>query len=173
MAKTPEKPAFPDPGHDHGPCATAALMKAEILCRATGKKLTQIRRRVLEAVWESHAPIGAYDILAKLNGGGGRTAPIMVYRALDFLMDNGLVHRIASLNAFVGCAHPGDDHAAGFLICRECGSTAEMDSETLNDALDSAVAARGFVVDSQVVELRGLCPHCNEGQSHQGHAHAR
>ena len=114
-------------------------------------------------VWESHAPIGAYDILAKLNRGGGRTAPIAVYRTLEFLMENGLVHRIASLNAFVGCAQAGHDHVAGFLICHECGAAAEMDSETLSQALDSELAARGFVVDSQVVELSGTCPHCCAG----------
>ena len=165
-------PAFPEPGHDHDHCANAALMKAEVLCRASGKKLTDTRRRVLEVVWQSHAPIGAYDILAKLNESGGRTAPMAVYRALEFLMENGLVHRIASLNAFVGCAHPGPDHAAGFLICRECGSTAELDSEALNEALGSAVAGRGFIVDSQVVELSGTCPHCANGQNNIGRIHA-
>ena len=122
-------PTFPDPDHDHAPCRTEALDKAERLCRTTGKKLTNIRRRVLETVWESHRPIGAYDILAKLNQDGGRTAPIIIYRALEFLMDNGLVHRLASLNAFIGCSHPEHDHAAGFLICKECGSTVELESK--------------------------------------------
>ncbi|MBD24539.1 MAG: Fur family transcriptional regulator [Candidatus Marinimicrobia bacterium] len=159
-------PTFPDPDHDHAPCRTEALDKAERLCRTTGKKLTNIRRRVLETVWESHRPIGAYDILAKLNQDGGRTAPIIIYRALEFLMDNGLVHRLASLNAFIGCSHPEHDHAAGFLICKECGSTVEIESKKLNDALASSVAARGFAVDTQVVELRGLCPHCNRQRAY-------
>ena len=165
MARKSADNAFPAPGHNHDRCAANALTKAEDICRVSGKRLTDTRRRVLESVWESHAPIGAYDSLAKLNGGGGRTAPMAVYRALEFLMENGLVHRIASQNAFVGCARPETDHAAGFLICRECGTTAELDSQSLSDALKSAVAARGFTVDKQVLELSGTCPHCG-GRQH-------
>lgn len=165
-AKLKAAQAFPAPDHDHQHCSAAALTKADVLCQAAGKKLTDIRRRVLEEVWGSHAPIGAYDILAKLNQGGGRTAPMAIYRALEFLMDNGLVHRIASLNAFVGCAHPDRDHAAGFLICRECGCAAELDGGSLSNALGSELTARGFTVDSQVIELSGTCPHCSTEQKH-------
>jgi Fur family transcriptional regulator, zinc uptake regulator len=165
-AKLKAAQAFPAPDHDHRRCSAAALTKADVLCRTAGKKLTDIRRRVLTEVWGSHAPIGAYDILAKLNRGGGRTAPMAIYRALEFLLNNGLVHRIASLNAFVGCAHPDRDHAAGFLICRECGCAAELDSESLNNALGTELTARGFTVDSQVIELSGTCPHCNGEQKH-------
>lgn len=164
--KTKQAPAFPTPGHDHHGCAAAALKKADELCQASGKKLTAIRRQVLREVWGSHAPIGAYDILAALNKEGGRTAPMAVYRALEFLMENGLVHRIASLNAFVGCAHPDRDHAAGFLICRECGCAAELESESVSKALGAELTARGFTVDSQVIELSGTCPHCSAGQKH-------
>ena len=99
--------AFPRPGHDHAPCAKDALMRAEKLCRRKGLRFTDVRRRVLGAIWEGHAPKGAYDILATLNTGGGRHAPMAVYRALDFLQTHGLVHRVESRNAFVGCAADG------------------------------------------------------------------
>lgn len=155
------EPAFPKPGHNHARCAADALRKAEAVCAARKTRLTDIRRQVLETVWQSHAPIGAYDILSQLNKGGGRTAPMAVYRALEFLMDNGIVHRIASLNAFIGCAHMGEDHdAAQFLICRSCGTTAELESAALKRALTQAVAGRGFTIDSQIVEISGTCPHC-------------
>ncbi len=161
MARATATQAFPKPGHDHARCTAAALGKAEAVCAARGTRLTEIRRRVLERVWRSHVPVGAYDILAQLNAGGGRQAPIAVYRALEFLMDNGLVHRLASLNAYIGCAHMGEDgHAAQFLICRKCGTTAELESAHLTRALGRAVAERGFTVDSQVVEIGGICPHC-------------
>ena len=153
--------AFPKPGHNHARCASDALRRAEDVCTARKVRLTDIRRRVLEAVWQSHIPVGAYDILSLLNAGGGRIAPVQVYRALEFLMDNDLVHRIASLNAFIGCAHMGEDnHAAQFLICRSCGSTAELESTPLKRALSQAVAERGFTIDSQIVEISGFCPHC-------------
>src|ERR1700748_1079930 len=135
------RPVFPAPGHDHGRCAAHALAAAETLCRERGARLTAVRRKVLALVWQSHAPVGAYDLLARLNKGGGRVAPIAVYRALDFLMAQGLVHRIASLNAYIGCAHvdpkraglkqKSHDHAAQFLICKDCGSAAELESSAL------------------------------------------
>ncbi len=153
--------AFPKPGHNHARCTSDALRRAEAVCASRKVRLTEIRRRVLEAVWQSHVPVGAYDILSQLNAGGGRTAPMQIYRALEFLMDNGLVHRIASLNAFIGCAHMGEDnHAAQFLICRSCGTTAELESAPLKRALIQAVAERGFTIDSQIVEISGFCPHC-------------
>lgn len=170
-------PAFPKPGHNHARCAAEALGKAEAVCAARGTRLTEIRRQVLETVWQSHVPVGAYEILAQLNAGGGdrppsqnsraltarggRHAPMVVYRALEFLMDNGLIHRLASLNAYIGCAHLGEDpHAAQFLICRRCGTTAELKSAALNRALDQAVTERGFTIDSQLVEIGGICPNC-------------
>lgn len=156
---------FPTPGHDHGRCAATALSTAEKLCQARGARLTAVRRKVLGLVWQSHAPVGAYDLLARLNKGGGKVAPIAVYRALDFLMEQGLVHRIASLNAYVGCAHVdakrgAHGHAAQFLICQGCGCAAELESPALRKALAKAVAGRGFTINREIVEISGLCPHC-------------
>lgn len=154
--------AFPKPGHNHARCAADALKKAEAVCARNKTRLTDIRREVLELVWQSHVPVGAYDILSQLNAEGGRTAPMAVYRALEFLMENGLVHRLASLNAYIGCAHMGEDHhAAQFLICRACGTAAELESAPLKRALTQAVAERGFTIDSQIVEISGFCPHCS------------
>jgi len=152
--------SFPAPDHDHAHCAASALSRAEAICRAKNARLTALRQQVLAAVWESHRPIGAYDILARMNAGGGRAAPMAVYRALDFLQEQGLVHRIASLNAFVGCAQPGALHTAQFLICRDCHTAAEFDSAPLKDALARTIDASGFAVDSQIVEITGLCPNC-------------
>ena len=152
--------AFPTPGHDHGACAAHALDAAEKLCQARGARLTAVRRKVLSLVWRNHAPVGAYDLLARLNKGGGNVAPIAVYRALDFLMEQGLVHRIASLNAYMGCAHVGHDHTAQFLICQSCGCAAELESPALRRALAKAVAGRGFTINREIVEISGLCSHC-------------
>lgn len=152
--------AFPTPDHDHGVCAATALAAAEKLCRARGARLTDVRRKVLALVWQSHTPVGAYDLLARLNKGGGKVAPIAVYRALDFLMTQGLVHRLASLNAYVGCVHVGHDHNAQFLICQSCGCAAELESPALRRALAKAVAGRGFTINREIVEISGLCPHC-------------
>ena len=163
----PQPQAFPTPGHDHGVCAASALAAAESLCQTRGARLTAVRRKILGLIWQSHTPVGAYDLLARLNRGGGKVAPITVYRALDFLMAQGLAHRIASLNAYMGCAHVGrrgvgHDHAAQFLICTGCGSAAELESPALRRALARAVKGRGFLIDQQIVEISGLCPHCRD-----------
>ncbi|TAL02070.1 MAG: transcriptional repressor [Rhodospirillaceae bacterium] len=162
MARTQQSRTFPQPGHNHDRCAVQALARAEALCDAKRLRFTSVRRRVLATVWASHAPIGAYDILAQLNAGGGRNAPMAVYRALDFLLAHGLVHRVASLNAFVGCAHPGEAHShklgSQLLICRACGSVVEFDGRAVSAAV--ARAAPGFAIESEVIEISGLCPHC-------------
>lgn len=158
--KTPD--LFHSQGHDHGHCVSDALKKAEEICASRGTRLTEMRRRVLEFVWESHIPLGAYDILERLNEGGGRTAPITVYRALEFLMAHELVHRLSSLNAYTGCGLPGTPHGAHFLICNACGAAAELQDSQIDRAISRGAAQAGFAVDAPVVEVRGLCPVCRE-----------
>ncbi len=108
--------------HDHRACMAGTLATAEALTRARGQKLTPLRRRVLEIVLESHAPMGAYDVLGTLARGGAKPAPPTVYRALDFLCAQGLVHRIDSLSAFAACFAPERTHRGHFLLCRACGT---------------------------------------------------
>lgn len=157
---------FLAPGHDHDHCVSAALDRAERQCRRRGARLTPQRRRVLEIIWASHAPIGAYAILERLAGEGTRPAPMTVYRALDFLQGQGLVHKVAGLNAFVGCSHPGADHDGQFLICRECGAVAEIDDPDLDRAIAGCVAAAGFELTHGRIELEGICTHCR-GNDHE------
>lgn len=152
---------FPAPGHDHGRCVAKALAAADALCGARGARLTALRRQVLELIWSNHEPIGAYGILDGLGAGGRRVTPMTVYRALDFLTEQGLVHRLASKNAFVGCDHPkGDGHDGQFLICTACGRVAEIHDREIGRAIVEGAARSGFRVASPVVEIEGLCAGC-------------
>ncbi|HEX9776806.1 MAG TPA: Fur family transcriptional regulator [Geopsychrobacteraceae bacterium] len=151
--------AFVDHEHDHQGCIAEAVHHAETLCRQRRQRFTAIRRRVLELVWRQHKPIGAYQVLELLQR-DGRSAPPTVYRALDFLQQMGLVHRIASLNAYAGCAHPGTVHDGQFLICEACQSLAELDAPTITGAIAESAARSGFAPRRQTVEIMGLCPHC-------------
>ncbi|MBI6851386.1 Fur family transcriptional regulator [Pseudomonas lijiangensis] len=147
--------------HDHSHCVHSALTEADALCASKGLRLTTLRRRVLELVWQSHKPLGAYDILAVLSDEDGRrAAPPTVYRALDFLLENGLVHRIASLNAFTGCNHPTHVHQGQFLICRECHAAIELQHASISDAVVNAAKEVGFQVEGQTVEIVGICSGC-------------
>ena len=149
--------------HDHSQCVSSALADADALCAQQGVRLTALRRRVLELVWHSHKPLGAYDILAVLSETDGRrAAPPTVYRALDFLLENGLVHRIASLNAFVGCSHPEQPHQGQFLICRQCHTSIELAQDSISAVIVQSAADVGFRVESQTVEIVGLCASCQE-----------
>lgn len=147
--------------HDHRHCIEQALAEAETLCARHGLRLTALRRRVLELVWQSHKPLGAYDILAVLSEQDGRrAAPPTVYRALDFLLEHGLVHRIASLNAFVGCDHPDHAHQGQFFICRQCHAAIELERSTISDSILDSARSLGFRVEAQTVEVVGLCARC-------------
>ncbi len=151
---------FSAAGHDHRRCVVEALGKAEALCHRRGVRLTKLRRQVLELVWTSHAPVGAYGILHALGRERERAAPPTVYRALDFLLSQGLVHRVESLNAFVGCPEPDETHGGQFLICRDCGTAAEMNEPAINRAIAAQAASHGFSVEAKTIEVRGLCPAC-------------
>lgn len=146
--------------HDHQGCINKALLTATELCEQKGVRLTAIRKRVLELVWQSHKPMGAYDLLPALAEEGFNSAPPTVYRALDFLLDLGLVHRLTSLNAFVGCSHPGHQHPSCFLICKDCGVAQELDAAPLFDQLNQIAGKQGFRVEQQITEVVGCCPQC-------------
>jgi Fur family zinc uptake transcriptional regulator len=160
MSNTAPASSFPPLEHDHAACIQTALATAEEACRAQGLRLTPIRRRVLELVWQNHQPVGAYDLLEQLSRDGRRAMPPTVYRALDFLVEAGLVHRLATLNAFVGCSDPDHAHQGQFLICSDCHTVLELKSDTIGRSLTRAAAAKGFKVREQNVELAGLCPEC-------------
>jgi len=153
---------FPAPNHDHGRCASEAIAHAEELCAARAQRLTPMRRLVLEALLASHRPLGAYEIIEQL-ADRGPPAPITVYRALDFLRDNGLVHRIESRNAFVACVHNHAGHdPTVFLICERCGAVGEAPGGAVAEALKASARAAGFVPKSPVIEIAGVCSHCRE-----------
>lgn len=146
--------------HDHDHCIETAIATAERLCREQGLRFTTLRRRVLELVWHSHRPIGAYELLEHLGDAAKRPAPPTVYRALEFLIEAGLVHRLDSLNAYVGCADPGRLHTGQFLICRECRTVIELDDRGIEDLVTNKAAALGFTEVRQVLEIEGLCNSC-------------
>ena len=152
--------AFPPASHDHDDCVANAMMSAETLCRERGLRFTTLRRRVLTLVWDSHKPIGAYEILDHLSEAGRKAAPPTVYRALDFLIEAGLVHRLDSLNAYVGCPDPARSHTGQFLICRQCRTVAELDDPDIDAMVRKKAGQLGFTAVHQMLEIQGLCDRC-------------
>lgn len=152
--------AFPGSGHDHEICIGGALDRAAAVCSGKGARLTELRRRVLELIWSGHRPLGAYDILSTLRRERRSAEATTVYRTLDFLLEQGLIHRIESLNAFFGCRLPETPHDSQFLICRSCGSTAEVIDSRIDDAIRDSALQAGFQAGHRTIEVEGLCPQC-------------
>lgn len=146
--------------HDHGHCVATGLAQAESVVAARGLRLTPVRRRTLEILLERHGAMGAYEVLERLAADGFGQQPPVVYRALDFLVDNGLVHRIRRINAFAACAHPGQAHHAAFLICDTCQAVAEVPADALRSLMDAAAAQAGFTIARASLEASGQCPAC-------------
>ena len=151
-------PAFAS--HDHSHCSHDALVRAEEISAGRGARLTPVRRRALELLLEAHRAMGAYEVLERLAAEGFGKQPPVAYRALEFLVDLGLVHRINRLNAFAACIQPGQSHSPAFLICRTCHLVAETPAAGARAALDLSAADAGFVVEFASIEAVGLCPTC-------------
>lgn len=148
--------------HDHAHCAATHLQQAEELVAASGAKLTPVRRQALEILLSDHRAFGAYEVLDRLAEAGFARQPPVAYRALDFLVEHGLAHRIRRLNAFAACVHPGEVHAPLFLICEGCGTVAEAPAAPVRAALDTVAEEAGFDVRRANIEALGCCPACRE-----------
>ncbi|MBL1262855.1 transcriptional repressor [Methylomicrobium sp. RS1] len=154
--------------HDHTKCISAALDTAEQLCVVRGVQLTPIRLQVLKLIWESHQAVKAYELLDRLKPLKQEAKPATVYRALDFLIEQGLIHRIESLNAFIGCHYSGQQHEQLLLICKECHEVEERSAPAVMDALSSEIDQAGFIAHSKAIEIHGICAKCSKETDAQG-----
>lgn len=143
--------------------AASFVAAVERACNERGLRLTPIRARVLQLIADAGQPVKAYDLLDRVRAGEGpgASAPPTVYRALDFLLANGFIHKLESVNAFVACHHPNAaQHSVPFLICDRCHSAVELEDSAVVDALDARARALGFVPQAQTLEVHGLCAKC-------------
>ena len=143
----------------------ARVAQACVVCQQAGVRFTPLREQVYRLILQTRAPIGAYDLLAQLQTvAGKRIAPPTIYRSLDFLLAHGLIHQLSSTKAFFACCQPDGEHTAAFLICQQCGAVQEFSEASMNvpiDALLREVAAQAdFAIKTRVIELSGLCAHC-------------
>ena len=146
--------------HNHKACLKQALKTAEDVCQQQGGRLTELRRTVLELVWNSHEPVKAYDLLERLKQVHPGSQPPTVYRALDFLRDNGLIHKIESLNAYLGCGEPQQKHHGHFLICQDCGAVAEVFDKKIQQELERLASGIDFKINHTMLEIQGSCSNC-------------
>ncbi len=146
--------------HNHALCIEEALDFARRVCEKEGERFTDLRKQVFELVWAEHKPVKAYDLLSELAAKRSGVAPATVYRTLDFLQAQGLVHKLESLNAYLGCCHPEKEHQGHFLICKKCEEVKELELTALSKSIKEAEKAQEFQVKHMTVELFGLCKNC-------------
>jgi Fur family zinc uptake transcriptional regulator len=140
------------------------LAAAEQTCSRNGARLTPLRRRVLELVLVSGKPVGAYSLLKQLRADGFNDAPPTVYRTLEFLQAQRLVHRIAKSNTFLACSHPQDDHFGLIFLCRQCGAAIELEEQRITKGIGRCARRLGFRLPRQVFEVEGTCRECGINQ---------
>lgn len=138
----------------------SAVEYAGELCAREGTRFTPLRRRVLEIIWKHARPVKAYDVLTELSQEDASAQPPTVYRTLEFLLEHRLIHRVETVNAYVGCAHPNEKHHCNFLICTQCEQVEEWCAPTLAESMKKLVRRRGFFPEHQVVEILGVCREC-------------
>jgi Fur family zinc uptake transcriptional regulator len=148
--------------HDHKKCVSEALGTATQLCVVRGVQLTPIRQQVLELIWESHKAVKAYELLDRIKPSMDAAKPATIYRALDFLIEQGLIHRVESLNAFVGCSCSAQQHEQLLLICSHCQEVEERPAPVVMQALAQEINQAGFIVHSKAIEIKGICAKCAE-----------
>lgn len=149
--------------HHHVHDAQGFVEAVQAACQARGLRLTAIRERVLRLIADAGQPIKAYDLLEQMRDGvgAGSAAPPTVYRALEFLLANGFIHKLESINAFIACHHPSaEQHSVPFLICDTCQSAVELEDETIAHTLTQRAQGLGFAPRAQVLEVHGICADC-------------
>jgi len=146
--------------HNHSNCKSLALKKAEDICTQKGTKLTKVRKTVLELIWQNHQGRKAYDLLEELKKQDAGAKPPTIYRALDFLVQNGLIHKIESTNSFVGCSHAELGKNCQLFICNSCGNVSELVSDVIVQEIMQGAKKQKFKVSSYTTEAKGLCSAC-------------
>lgn len=146
---------------NHQHCIDDAMNNARTLCTQKGARLTTLREQVLALIWQSHKPLGAYDLIDMLaEASERRVAPPTIYRALDFLLEMGIIHRINSLNAYIGCPSPSTEHPSYFLICTQCQTANECNDTALSQHIEQIGKQQQFSIQHQWLEVLGICHEC-------------
>lgn len=165
---TSPRSSRPDPVGDQ-------LTIAESLCAQRGRRLTPIRRKVLELLLRHGRSLKAYELLDAMRAEHPGAAPPTVYRALDFLMDEGLIHRLDAVNAWTACHDAAGAPHDLLVVCTGCGAVAEVSDPAMSRQLAERVARTGFALATHETEIRALCPQCQQKHSaagpHHGHSH--
>ncbi len=157
--------------HTHHHCIGDAILQAEQICSKNNLRFTQLRRQILTLIWANHEPSKAYDLLQKLGNSETVAKPPTVYRTLDFLLEHGLIHRLHSLNAYIGCTHPQQHRDCYFLICHQCGEIEECCDPQLKQSIHTTTDNHTFQASHISLEIEGICETCQQTRKRHAPTH--
>jgi Fur family transcriptional regulator, zinc uptake regulator len=163
----PSSIGFGQTTHNHEACRNKAVQTADRLCLERGVQLTPIRRKALELIWESHRAVKAYDLLDLMKPLQQSAKPATIYRALDFLLEQGLIHRVESLNAFIGCSCSELQHEQLLLICVQCHEVEERPGKMVMEAVAKELEQAGFTAHRKAIEIQGVCKNCGQSKANK------
>ena len=146
--------------HDHRKCSKKVIQNAEETCLKFSLNFTPIRKKVLEIISSNHKPSRAYDLLEKLRDDGFCDKPPTIYRALDFLIENKIVHKLNTINAYVACFDEESEEISCFLICEMCQEIEEFHNKNLNKVLTNIGKKRGIEIKNLNLEIGFKCQEC-------------
>jgi Fur family transcriptional regulator, zinc uptake regulator len=149
--------------HHHVHAPNRFIHEVEATCERRGLRLTPLRRRVLELIAADERPVKAYDLLDRLRQETGKSAPPTIYRALDFLLEHGFIHKLESINSYTGCHHPSERHSPPFFICKQCGHATEFCNSEVAELVLRHAHELGFAAQEQTLEVHGICARCRRG----------
>ncbi len=148
--------------HNHKECSKRVIKNAKEVCHEGSLNLTPIRKKVLEIIASNHKPSRAYDILSKLKDGGFSDKPPTVYRALDFLIENKMVHKLSTINAYVACFNDEAEEVSCFLICEKCQDIEEFQDEAVIKAMTNIGKNKRINIKNVNLEISFRCDQCEE-----------
>ena len=141
----------------------ASISRVVEICKSNNLGFTDIRKQVFEIIVKKNKPIKAYEILDEIRNISGKPShPPTVYRAIDFLIENGFVHKLNSINSFVGCFHPKAHEECYFLICKKCNLYQECCDDSLKDRISKTAEHKNFLISNTTLEIEGHCLDCSQ-----------
>ena len=137
------------------------LKKISDYCEKNKLRLTAPRAEVLKIIASSKKPLGAYEILEKLNKVFKNPKPPTVYRSIEFLQENNFIHRIESLSAYVACDIDHLHKNSQFMICDDCGNVIETHQCEIPQYIKDYAIKNTFKPSRWNFEIHGVCAECN------------
>lgn len=148
--------------HSHQKCVDKLIKQAREICIKNNLRLTPLREKILEIIFQNHKAIKAYDVLKELEKHNISDKPPTIYRALDFFITNKIIHKIHCINSYLVCSHPGMHNDCSLFICEKCNSVEENCDNNISKLIVEDAKNNNFTIKNKNIEILGICQNCQK-----------